>query len=1061
VGAVTEVTSVVQDGQDEPVDKGAAPASEEIVKEIAEVKSQLDERAKEIEVLTNQVIKAESKEMAATGKVLELEQKILELEKGIDSASQKSQEAAHEAKKYADEAHRTLKIEQEKVNALEADVAQQAEKVDAGKEELASLKGVEERLTADLQEQSTRAEKAESEILVLCEQVVARENETKALQELADGLQKKLGDSEQQLKGALVELKERSNKGEGETGKENTNHGDEAQELTKLRADLLGVTAERDALRAAAEFNTNTEKDTAGKLASTEELQKKTLAKLKEEKKAGAALKKEVTSLKKQMEEAGKVREKEEEAVVNTLRVQLTNEKEEAVRSVQAELAALTARYEETAQETKALEARLEESQRQMSAAQESLGSASAGFEERAVEAEGQVDLVNTRLQELEKEMSSMSEKTLTLQRKLESSQKEAEDARIERERLRKRVLELEGEVEQAALLSKESISESSEAFEAEKRAWEEEKGLLQEAETSLKASVTEMQSRLKDALQQVKVKNVDLAKAEEQAAAATGTSGQAQIALEATVDENLNLKKQLETKEADLSESQMKTDALSNKIARLKTLLQRSKELAQEKELEVERLAEKAARAKRFQVLALVTVPTASNDGQNEDWCLVLDHGDTGTARWIKHTEVQSWLVSGSSLVGTMPEGLQTQHSREIKTVRIKLEKERDEAVAEIKELTDSFAAYKARAQTALKRVGNEERQANESEEERERLTQELARSSDEIIRLEKVVEESRGELAAAADSVTSLRDQLGQEKEAFESAAREAQSVLAGKEDELTALKSSVISLEARVQHMEEDKLAVIAAPVATQSDLRAAVPATPIAQRTPLKTEESPPAEQQHHTSANENDSHIITQKRSPSPRVAMSSQEATTQNHKELDSLLSASGGAGGVFLSPQPEDASSPMRNAGESMLLKQANQDLSSALADVRAQNSSLYNEVQDLTHKFALNAEQTQSLKAVIRELEATLAREREFNNTAPHAVNMEYLTNIIRKFLLSSAPSERAKLASVLCQILHFSSTEVHFIEDVWREKRGLAALFGSRIPLAAEVLPPDMGR
>jgi hypothetical protein len=127
----------------------------------------------------------------------------------------------------------------------------------------------------------------------------------------------------------------------------------------------------------------------------------------------------------------------------------------------------------------------------------------------------------------------------------------------------------------------------------------------------------------------------------------------------------------------------------------------------------------------------------------------------------------------------------------------------------------------------------------------------------------------------------------------------------------------------------------------------------------------------------------------------------------------------------------------------------------------VRAQNSSLYNEVQDLTHKFALNAEQTQSLKAVIRELEATLAREREFNNTAPHAVNMEYLTNIIREFLLSSAPSERAKLASVLCQILHFSSTEVHFIEDVWREKRGLAALFGSRIPLAAEVLPPDMER
>ena len=100
------------------------------------------------------------------------------------------------------------------------------------------------------------------------------------------------------------------------------------------------------------------------------------------------------------------------------------------------------------------------------------------------------------------------------------------------------------------------------------------------------------------------------------------------------------------------MSECNAKTDALSNKISRLKALLQRSKELAQEKESEVERLAEKSARAKRFQVLTLVTVHTGTNDGKEEDWCLILDHSDTSAARWVARTEIQSWLTSGSTLV-------------------------------------------------------------------------------------------------------------------------------------------------------------------------------------------------------------------------------------------------------------------------------------------------------------------------------------------------------------------------------------------------------------------------
>ena len=99
------------------------------------------------------------------------------------------------------------------------------------------------------------------------------------------------------------------------------------------------------------------------------------------------------------------------------------------------------------------------------------------------------------------------------------------------------------------------------------------------------------------------------------------------------------------------------------------------------------------------------MTVHTGTNDGKEEDWCLILDHSDTSAARWVARTEIQSWLTSGST-GGDLPESLQTRYSRDIKTVRVKLER-KEMKLAELKELSESFAAYKARAQTALKRVG------------------------------------------------------------------------------------------------------------------------------------------------------------------------------------------------------------------------------------------------------------------------------------------------------------------------------------------------------------------
>ena len=50
------------------------------------------------------------------------------------------------------------------------------------------------------------------------------------------------------------------------------------------------------------------------------------------------------------------------------------------------------------------------------------------------------------------------------------------------------------------------------------------------------------------------------------------------------------------------------------------------------------------------------------------------------------------------------------------------------------------------------------------------------------------------------------------------------------------------------------------------------------------------------------------------------------------------------------------------------------------------------------------------------------SLARQREFSGTSSEDnVNVEYLVHVLRKFLLTDIASERAKLVTVLCSILH----------------------------------------
>lgn len=76
--------------------------------------------------------------------------------------------------------------------------------------------------------------------------------------------------------------------------------------------------------------------------------------------------------------------------------------------------------------------------------------------------------------------------------------------------------------------------------------------------------------------------------------------------------------------------------------------------------------------------------------------------------------------------------------------------------------------------------------------------------------------------------------------------------------------------------------------------------------------------------------------------------------------------------------------------------------------------------------------------LKTTVRELEASLLREQEFNASNRH-VNAEYLVNVLRKFLLAVDASERFKLVGVLCQMLHLQPDETRLINERWAVRGG----------------------
>mmetsp|Transcript_10139 Transcript_10139/g.10220 ORF Transcript_10139/g.10220 Transcript_10139/m.10220 type:complete len:194 (-) Transcript_10139:37-618(-) len=110
----------------------------------------------------------------------------------------------------------------------------------------------------------------------------------------------------------------------------------------------------------------------------------------------------------------------------------------------------------------------------------------------------------------------------------------------------------------------------------------------------------------------------------------------------------------------------------------------------------------------------------------------------------------------------------------------------------------------------------------------------------------------------------------------------------------------------------------------------------------------------------------------------------------------------------------------------------------------LRQENIELGERERNLSQMLTLSEEQTNTLKQTIRDLEASLYREKEFNSDTSR-LNAEYLVNILKKFLMSTDMNERANLVPVLCSILHFSNEESKIISNKWSvAKKGLVGWF-----------------
>ena len=558
--------------------------------------------------------------------------------------------------------------------------------------------------------------------------------------------------------------------------------------------------------------------------------------------------------------------------------------------------------------------------------------------------------------------------------------------------------------------------------------------------------------------------------------------------------------------------EASTQKDAFKDKVLRLKQLLTRSKALTQEKETELSQIrleiAEEANKMKTdssislseplpdFKVLFVVGAPVPaskisekgdkSEDGQEqgqEEWCMVQsqsmtsdDKADSATAsvlpppRWVLVATAREWVQNHDSVMqGAWPDSMQIQLKQTFKAKKVQIERELLTAQEELKEQQTAFEAYKARAQTALKRLGKEEANLRARAVEAEERADEASSNSNgetlaalklEMANVEQTLENVREEIQGLNKEHSDKLLQLGREVEMAQQRAADFENTSNAVQAELLLSQERVLSLQSA---------AAAAAVGATDDVSTSTTPSPSVAQTVELAEVPDIDTYLANIDNTDKENKAKITEANTTG-ELTTTTEDTTATVTAADDSSLSLSPVPLArdqtkhemSDLSPhaqvqvQPIQFNTPQQgnksntpaatphSQGKSMLHQRAEQELKEQIQALREENVEKVTALRQSREESTLHEEQLILLKDTLREVEATLEREREFNggNEADeNNLNIEYLANIIRKFLLTEVRSERAKLAPILCQILKFPPKEVHSVTAIWKAEMAKA--------------------
>lgn len=560
-------------------------------------------------------------------------------------------------------------------------------------------------------------------------------------------------------------------------------------------------------------------------------------------------------------------------------------------------------------------------------------------------------------------------------------------------------------------------------------------------------------------------------------------TDHQLKQQLELSTRQTQQMSELQEKMEKERAEFIAKEEALNDRVKKLKGLLAKVNQASQEKETKLNQLELK--RPKRFLVLARISIKTSQSSRGNgtseedEHWALILPDAppsdDAGTMtqrqqRWIEESTLQEWLSQGSSIIGTTPENLTEQWSHRYRTMQQSLERERDDLKAQLEDISQQFSTYKVRAQTALKRIGTDDKERQKQKELEQREMDELRQATSaaerqieehlatiknfeaEVESLNAALSSTRQEHSKLEKDTLQLHEQIQTLKglqSDKEETIEQLQTQLAQRDNETRRLQGKVESL---TREIEEARLMTnhvsIAEPVL-------AVEAAATSNHSLNSGLKGKVHDAIHHMSPSQShsqlDSAAVVNLHSHSHEQG----SATFQQHRPPSLQISHLNVPPSTPMSAMSMTPSTMQQNS-KFLVHQQADHLLRENIHILREENSTLNLELSDLRNDISLRDEQIAMLKSTVRELEATLMREQEFNQSHRH-INAEYLVNVMRKFLLAMDASERYKLVGVLCQMLHLQPEETRLINERWAVRGG--GLVGWLLPPKPSAVGPPV--